>query len=74
MKIEDGADVRVAGIRAADARRIGHHGLELLPQHRFGIREIDRVAVALAHLPAVGAEHFGKLRQVLLRLREDAIL
>lgn len=71
VKLVDRTDVGIAGIGPADARRIGHHGLELLANDRFCIRQVDRVVVALAHFPAVGAEHFGKFGEMLFRLRED---
>ena len=60
VQIADRAHVGIAGIAAAHARRVGHHRLELLPDHGLRIGEQDGVAVGLRHLAAVGA---GKLRR-----------
>src|SRR2546427_1323541 len=71
---EDRADVRVALVRPPDAGRIGHHRLELGADRRLGIREIDRVVVTLAHLPAVRAGDLRDLRQEGLRLGKYRLL
>src|SRR5581483_3963175 len=63
MQIADRALVRIAGICPPDARRISDHRLELLAHLRLGIRNQDRVAVALRHLAAVGAGEFGRRRK-----------
>ena len=36
VQVAHGADVRIAGIAAPDARRIGHHGFQFLPH--YGLR------------------------------------
>ena len=59
VQIEDGADVGVAGIRAPLARGIGHHRLDLGRDLLGGVREVDRVAVRLGHLPPVRPRHLG---------------
>jgi hypothetical protein len=60
VQVADGAFVGVAGIGAADARRVSDHGLELGANFRLGVAEQDGVAVALGHLAAVGAGEFGR--------------
>ena len=37
--------VRISGISAAHSLGIGHHGLELLPNHRLGVAEEDGVVI-----------------------------
>ena len=59
VEIEDGADVGVAGVGAADARGVGDHGLELGAEVGFGLGEHDGVVVALGHLAAVEAGELG---------------
>src|SRR5215469_14601062 len=68
VQIKDGADVGVAGIGAADARRVGDHGLELGAHDILRIREQDGVAVALGHLAAVGTRKLGAGSKQNLRL------
>ena len=53
MEVEDGTDVGVAGVGAADACGVGDHGLELGAEVGLGLGEQDGVAVALGHLAAV---------------------
>ena len=47
---------------ASDSGGISDHRLEFLSHDRFGVGQVDRVAAALAHLPAIRAEHFPELR------------
>ena len=60
MEVEDGADVGVAGVGAADARGVGDHGLELGAEVGLGLGEHDGVVVALGHLAAVEAGELGR--------------
>src|SRR5262245_27096620 len=55
---------------ASDACRICDHCLELLAYDRFRVGEVDRIVIALAHLPAIGAEHFRILGELLHWFRE----
>ena len=59
------------GSRAPLARGIGDHRLELLAQRLRRVLQVDRVAVGLRHLAAVGAGHALRLGEQRLRLRED---
>ena len=63
VQVADRTFVRVAGIGAADARRIGDHGAHLLPKLIGGIGQVDSVAVALGHLAAVEAGELGRGRE-----------
>ena len=63
VQVAHRALVGIAGIVAADARRIGDHGLQLLANHRLGIAQQDGVAVALRHLAAIGAGQLGRGRE-----------
>src|SRR3984893_18318409 len=38
VQVSHRANIGIARICAAHARRVGHHGLQLLPHHRLGIR------------------------------------
>src|SRR5215475_15687313 len=51
-----GAVLRLTGIGAAGASRIGDHAGELAVDDLRRVGQVDGVVVALAHLPAVGAE------------------
>ena len=53
------------------ARRIGHHPHDLLRRGLGALAEVDGVAVALRHLPAVGAEDLRRGGEERLRLGED---
>src|SRR5580698_8801585 len=55
--------VRIAGISAADARRVSDHGLEFLADLGLGIGEQNGVAVALRHLAAIGTGELGRGRE-----------
>ena len=71
MEVAYGADVRVAGIVAADARGVGDHGLELGAEVGFGVGERDGVVVALGHLAAVEPGEFGRGREQDVGLGQD---
>ena len=47
------------------------HRMNAVLRERLGVREIDRIVVALRHLPSVGARDAGRRRQLDLGLRED---
>ena len=68
VQVEDRADIGVAGVGAADARRVGDHRLELGANLRLGVGEQDGVVVALGHLAAIGAGQLGRGRQQDFRL------
>ena len=74
VKIIDRTHVWIAGVGAAHAGRIGDHGLEFLPDDRFRIGQIDRIAVTLAHFAPVRAQYFRKLGEMLLRVWEDGAI
>ena len=74
MKVVHGTEVRISGVVAPDSGRIGDHRFEFLPHNRFGVGQVDRVPVALAHLPAIRAEHFWILRELLHRLKEHRLV
>src|SRR5579862_1879074 len=70
MPIVDGADVRVAGVGAALAGRVGDHDFGFFADVVVGFGEGDGVAVGLGHLAAVQAwdtrglgEHYSWLGQ-----------
>ena len=71
MEVEHRAQVRVAGVGAPLARRVGHHHLDLLGQRVRAVGQVDDVVVALAHLATVEPRQLGHLGQLRLRLRED---
>ncbi len=71
MQIADRADIRVAGIGAVHAGRVGHHGLQLGPQIRLRLGQHDVIAVALGHLASVQAGQLGAGREQHLRLGQD---
>ncbi len=73
MDVEDGADVGVAGVGAADALRVGDHGLELGADDVFGVGEQDGVVVAFGHLASVGAGELGGWGEQDFRLGEDGL-
>ena len=74
VKFVDRADIGIAWVRAPHARRVGDHRLELLPDHRLCIRQIDGVAVTFAHLASIGTQDLGKFREMLFGFREDGLL
>src|SRR5260370_34719236 len=55
VKVEDGTDVGIARVLAANARRIGDHRLQLSANLGLRIRQENGIPVALRHLPAVGS-------------------
>ena len=71
MEVEDGADVGVAGVVAADARGVGDHDLELGADALVGVGEHDVVLVALGHLAAIEAGKLGAGGEEHLRLGKD---
>jgi hypothetical protein len=71
MKIEHRTNLRIAGIRAPLARRIGHHRLDFLRQGVGVIRQKNHIVVALAHLAAIQARQLRHLGQLRLRLRKN---
>src|SRR5271165_344670 len=44
VQVANRALVRISWIGAPDARRVRHHGLQLLSHYRLGVRHQDRVA------------------------------
>ena len=71
VEAEDAADVRVARVLAADARRVRDHRHDLLPQRVGRLGHPDRVVVRLGHLPPVHAVQLRGRREERLRLGED---
>ncbi len=71
VKVEDRAEVGVAGVGAADAGRVCDHDLELGADAVVGLGEFDVVLVALGHLAAVEAGELGRWGEQSLRLGED---
>ena len=67
----DGADLGVARVAAAQPRRVGEGGLDLLADLLGRGGDLDGVAHGLAHAPAVGAGEAGELRDQAVRFRED---
>ena len=65
------AFLRIAGIGAPHARRIGLHRADLLRHRRRLLAQQDRVAVRLRHLLAVEARHARRFGQQRLRLGQD---
>ncbi len=63
--------VRIARIGAADARRIGGHGADLLADLGFVFAQADGVAVGLGHLLPVQPRHAGGRCEHGLRLGQD---
>ncbi len=53
VQVEDRANIRIAHVGAADARRVGDHRLELGAKISLRLREHDGVPVALRHLAAI---------------------
>ncbi len=71
VELEEVAALRMPGILAPDARRVGEH-LDALAADLVGrVREVDRVAVGLRHLAAVEPRHLRRRREQRLRLGED---
>ena len=70
VQVAHRADVGIAGIVQPHARRVGHHGLQLLPHHRLGVSQQDGVAVRLRHLAAVGAGQLRRLESAAAAVRE----
>src|SRR5207247_2499831 len=68
--LEGRAVVRVAGVGAPRAARVGDHAGELRLDLLRRVAQVDRVAVALAHLAAVGAGDPGRVGEQRLRLGE----
>src|SRR5256885_15802876 len=58
VQIANRTYVWVARIGTPHAGGIGHHGLELLPDHWLRVGEQDGVAVRLRHLAPVGSRQF----------------
>ena len=71
VQVEHGTDVGVAGVGAPLARRVGEHRLQLLLHRLRVVLQVDRVAVRLRHLAAVGPRDALGLGEQRLRLRED---
>src|SRR4029450_12401290 len=74
VEVDYRAEVWVAGIRPSPPRRVRDHRLQFLANHRLTVREVDRIAVALAHFPAVSARDFRKLREMFLGLGKYRLL
>ena len=68
---EEVAGLRVARVGAPRAPRVGDHRHDLRPHLLRRVRERDRVAVALRHLPAVEPGDLRRRREEGLRLGED---
>ena len=63
MQIADRANVRIAGIAAAHARRISDHSLQLLPDRSFRLVHQDVVVIRLRHFSTIGSGQFGRRRE-----------
>ena len=74
MEFIDWAEVRVSRVGPSHTSGVGDHGLELLANDRFGIGQINRIVIALAHLPTVGADNFRKLGQMFFGFWKDGLL
>ena len=68
---EDRALLGAPRVAAALSLGVGHHGAELLPHGLFGVREEDRIAVALAHLAPVEPGKLGGFGEKGERFGED---
>src|SRR5262245_20064405 len=55
---------------ASDPGGICDHSLKFQAYDRFWVGQVNRVAVALAHLPAICAEYFRKFGELLHRFRK----
>ncbi len=71
MEGEDRAFLGAPWVAAAFSLGVGHHGAELLPHGLFGVREEDRIIVALAHLPSVEPGKLGGFGEERKRLGKD---
>src|SRR3954469_3050095 len=73
MQVVDGAHLRVAGIVAALSGRVGDSDHDPLAGALRILAELDGVAVALRHLPAVETEDLGRVGEVRLRLDQHGL-
>ncbi len=71
MQLPDRTLARVAGIAAANARRIGRHSPDLVRHRRSVLAQGNRVAIGLGHLLAVETRHARGLGQQRARLDEN---
>ena len=71
MQIAHRAYIRIARVAPPHPRRIGHHGLQLLPHHRLRIGEQDGVAIAFRHLAPIRPRQLGRGSQQHLRLGQN---
>jgi hypothetical protein len=70
VQVEDGTDLGGARIRAALARRVGHHRAHLRADDFGRIGQLDVVAIGLRHLASVGPRHLRDLRELGVGLGE----
>ena len=71
VQVEDAAHLRVPGVLAQLAGRVGHRPHDLLGGGLGPLTQLDGVPVALRHLAPVDADHLGGLGEERLGLGED---
>ena len=63
VQIAHRAFIRIAGIDPPHPCRVGHHGLQLLPDLVFRLTQQNVIVVTLGHLAPIGARQLGRGRE-----------